>query len=87
MLLEHKKAVIYGAAGAIGGAVACAFAHEDANLFLAGRTRARVDRRRDPTDAARQPRRRTGGSGHGSSPSRAHAERAHRLKRTQLVNK
>ena len=43
MLLEHKKAVIYGAAGAIGGAVARAFAHEGANLFLAGRTRARVE--------------------------------------------
>jgi 3-oxoacyl-[acyl-carrier protein] reductase len=43
MLLEHKKAVIYGAAGAIGGAVARVFAREGANLFLAGRTRARVE--------------------------------------------
>ena len=43
MLLEHKKAVIYGAAGAIGGAVARAFAREGADLFLAGRTRARVE--------------------------------------------
>jgi 3-oxoacyl-[acyl-carrier protein] reductase len=43
MLLEHKKAVIYGAGGAIGGAVARAFAHEGADLFLAGRTRARVE--------------------------------------------
>jgi 3-oxoacyl-[acyl-carrier protein] reductase len=43
MLLEHKTAVIYGAAGAIGGAVARAFAHEGADLFLAGRTRARVE--------------------------------------------
>ena len=31
MLLEHKKAVIYGAAGAIGGAVARSFAHEGAD--------------------------------------------------------
>ena len=59
MLLEHKKAVIYGAAEAIGGATARAFAHEDANLFLAGRTRARVDRRRD----LRRGRRRRGGRG------------------------
>jgi hypothetical protein len=43
MLLEHKKAVIYGAGGAIGGAAARAFAHEGADLFLAGRTRARVE--------------------------------------------
>lgn len=40
MLLAHKKAVIYGAAGAIGGAVARTVAHEGADLFLAGRTRA-----------------------------------------------
>jgi hypothetical protein len=43
MLLEHKKAVIYGAAGAIGGAVARSFAHEGADLVLAGRIRARVE--------------------------------------------
>jgi 3-oxoacyl-[acyl-carrier protein] reductase len=42
MLLEHKKAVIYGAGGAIGGAVARAFAREGADVFLAGRTGARV---------------------------------------------
>ena len=39
MLLENKIAVIYGA-GAIGGAVARAFAREGARVFLAGRTRA-----------------------------------------------
>jgi Enoyl-(Acyl carrier protein) reductase len=43
MLLEHKKAVIYGAGGAIGGAVARAFAREGATVFLAGRTRAPVE--------------------------------------------
>jgi len=42
MLLENKTAVIYGA-GAIGGAVARAFAREGANVFLASRTRATVD--------------------------------------------
>jgi 3-oxoacyl-[acyl-carrier protein] reductase len=52
MLLEHKKAVIYGAAGAIGGAVARAFAHEGADLFLAGRTRARVESIADEISAA-----------------------------------
>jgi NAD(P)-dependent dehydrogenase (short-subunit alcohol dehydrogenase family) len=36
-LLAGKRAVIYGAAGAIGGAVSRAFAQEGAQLFLAGR--------------------------------------------------
>jgi NAD(P)-dependent dehydrogenase (short-subunit alcohol dehydrogenase family) len=43
MLLENKTAVIYGAGGAIGGAVARAFAREGATLFLAGRHLAPVD--------------------------------------------
>jgi 3-oxoacyl-[acyl-carrier protein] reductase len=38
MLLEGKKAVVYGAGGAVGGAVARAFAREGARVFLAGRT-------------------------------------------------
>jgi NAD(P)-dependent dehydrogenase (short-subunit alcohol dehydrogenase family) len=37
-LLDGKNAVIYGGGGAIGGAVARAFAHEGARVFLAGRT-------------------------------------------------
>jgi NAD(P)-dependent dehydrogenase (short-subunit alcohol dehydrogenase family) len=40
MLLKNKVAVIYGAGGAIGGAVARAFALEGAKLFLTGRQRA-----------------------------------------------
>jgi NAD(P)-dependent dehydrogenase (short-subunit alcohol dehydrogenase family) len=44
MLLEGKNAVIYGAGGAIGGAVARAFAREGASLHLAGR-------RAEPLDA------------------------------------
>ena len=43
MLLENKNAVIYGAGGAIGGAVARAFAREGARLFLTGRHRAPVE--------------------------------------------
>ena len=43
MLLENKNTVIYGAGGAIGGAVARAFAAEGANLFLTGRQRAPVE--------------------------------------------
>ena len=43
MLRETKNAVIYGAGGAIGGAVARAFAWEGAKVFLAGRTLAPVD--------------------------------------------
>jgi 3-oxoacyl-[acyl-carrier protein] reductase len=37
-LLENRKAVIYGAGGAIGGAVAQAFAGEGAQVFLTGRS-------------------------------------------------
>lgn len=37
MLMQNKNAVIYGAAGAIGSAVARAFAREGANVFLTGR--------------------------------------------------
>src|SRR5712691_1744579 len=43
MLLKKKNAVIYGGAGAIGGAVARAFAREGAKVFLAGRTLARLE--------------------------------------------
>jgi len=43
MLLENKIAVIYGAAGAIGGAVARALAHEGAQVFLTGRQLAPVE--------------------------------------------
>jgi NADP-dependent 3-hydroxy acid dehydrogenase YdfG len=37
MLLENKNAVVYGAAGAVGSAVARAFAREGARVFLTGR--------------------------------------------------
>jgi NAD(P)-dependent dehydrogenase (short-subunit alcohol dehydrogenase family) len=42
-MLEDKVAVIYGAGGGIGGAVARAFAREGARLFLTGRHRASVE--------------------------------------------
>jgi len=38
MMLEGRNALIYGAGGDIGGAVARAFAREGAKLFLSGRT-------------------------------------------------
>ena len=44
MLLENKVAVIYGAGGPIGSAVARAFAREGARVFLAGRTKAKLDK-------------------------------------------
>jgi short subunit dehydrogenase-like uncharacterized protein len=44
MLLQNKKAEIYGGGGAIGGAVARAFVREGAMDFLAGRTLAKLDR-------------------------------------------
>lgn len=40
MLLEDKTAIVYGASGAIGSAVAHTFAAEGARVFLAGRTSA-----------------------------------------------
>jgi NAD(P)-dependent dehydrogenase (short-subunit alcohol dehydrogenase family) len=43
MMLNDKVAVIYGAGGAVGSAVARAFALEGANLFLAGRNLRPVD--------------------------------------------
>jgi NAD(P)-dependent dehydrogenase (short-subunit alcohol dehydrogenase family) len=43
MMLKDKVAVIYGAGGAIGGAVARAFAPEGANLFLTGHRLAPVE--------------------------------------------
>ena len=43
MLLENKNAVVYGGGGAVGGAVARAFAREGATIYLAGRTRASLD--------------------------------------------
>ncbi len=44
MLLENKVAVIYGAGGSIGSAAARAFAREGARVFLAGRTKAKLDK-------------------------------------------
>jgi NAD(P)-dependent dehydrogenase (short-subunit alcohol dehydrogenase family) len=44
MLLDGKNAVIYGGGGAIGGAVARAFAREGARVHLAGRTLEKLER-------------------------------------------
>lgn len=43
MMLKDKVVVVYGAGGAIGGAVARAFASEGASLFLTGRRLAPVE--------------------------------------------
>ncbi|MDQ2811551.1 MAG: SDR family oxidoreductase [Actinomycetota bacterium] len=43
MLLENKNAIVYGAAGVIGGAVARAFARDGARVYLAGRTLATLE--------------------------------------------
>lgn len=42
-LLAGKTAVVYGASGAMGGAIARAFAQEGAQLHLVGRTRSKLD--------------------------------------------
>jgi 3-oxoacyl-[acyl-carrier protein] reductase len=52
VLLENKNAVIYGGGGAIGGAVARAFAREGASVFLAGRTEATLEEVADDIRAA-----------------------------------
>jgi len=52
MLLENKNAIIYGAAGWIGGAVARVFAREGARVFLAGRTRENLETVADDIIAA-----------------------------------
>jgi NAD(P)-dependent dehydrogenase (short-subunit alcohol dehydrogenase family) len=52
MLLEDKTAVIYGAGGAIGGAVAKAFAREGAKVVLTGRDVAKLDAVAEEIDAA-----------------------------------
>jgi len=43
MILKNKVAVIYGAGGAIGGAVARAFASEGETVFVTGRALASVE--------------------------------------------
>ncbi len=43
MLLDGKVAMIFGAGGAIGGAVAKTLAHEGARVFLSGRNGAAVE--------------------------------------------
>jgi 3-oxoacyl-[acyl-carrier protein] reductase len=44
MMLENKTAAIYGGGGALGGAVARAFAGAGARVYLAGRSRARLEK-------------------------------------------
>jgi NAD(P)-dependent dehydrogenase (short-subunit alcohol dehydrogenase family) len=52
VLLEDKHAVVYGAGGSVGAAVARSFAREGANVFLAGRTQAKLERvEQDITEA------------------------------------
>ncbi len=43
MLLKNKNTIIYGAGGGIGGGVARTFAREGARVFLAGRTREKLE--------------------------------------------
>lgn len=43
MLLRDRVAVVYGASGAVGGAVARAYAREGAHVFLAARGRERLE--------------------------------------------
>jgi 3-oxoacyl-[acyl-carrier protein] reductase len=51
-MLENKTAVIYGAGGAIGGAVARAFADAGARVYLAGRSKDGLEKVASDLDAA-----------------------------------
>ena len=51
-MLEGKSAVVFGAGGSIGAAVAREFAAEGARVFLAGRTRANLKAVADQITAA-----------------------------------
>jgi NAD(P)-dependent dehydrogenase (short-subunit alcohol dehydrogenase family) len=53
MLLENKVAMIYGAGGPVGRAVARAFASDGAKVFLAGRTMSKLDEVADEIRACR----------------------------------
>jgi NAD(P)-dependent dehydrogenase (short-subunit alcohol dehydrogenase family) len=52
MLLENKNAIIYGAGGSIGAAIARTFAGEGARVFLTGRSREKLDAVADAITAA-----------------------------------
>jgi 3-oxoacyl-[acyl-carrier protein] reductase len=52
MLLKDRTAIIYGGGGALGGAVAAAMASEGANVFLAGRTTAKLEEQANRIRAA-----------------------------------
>jgi NAD(P)-dependent dehydrogenase (short-subunit alcohol dehydrogenase family) len=52
MLLKYKHAVVYGAAGSMGGAVARAFAKEGAIVFCTGRTKATIEKLADKINNA-----------------------------------
>jgi 3-oxoacyl-[acyl-carrier protein] reductase len=52
MLLKDKNALIYGAGGSIGSAVARAFAREGAKVFLAGRTLPKLEALADEISVA-----------------------------------
>jgi NADP-dependent 3-hydroxy acid dehydrogenase YdfG len=45
MLLKNKNAIIYGAGGSVGKAVAKTFADEGAKVFLTGRTTEKINKR------------------------------------------
>jgi len=51
-MLKGKTAIIYGGGGAVGGAVARAFAGEGARLFIAGRSLAKLEKVADDISAA-----------------------------------
>jgi 3-oxoacyl-[acyl-carrier protein] reductase len=44
MVLENKNAIVYGAGGSLGAAVATAFAAAGARVFLTGRTLSSVQK-------------------------------------------
>ena len=52
MILKNKNALIYGAGGSLGGAVATAFANAGANVFLSGKNISSVKKIADDINAS-----------------------------------
>lgn len=72
MLLKERTAIVYGASGAVGGAVAQTFAREGARVVLAARRREPLEAAAASTPRPRPARRPSGGEGDGESGAFAH---------------
>jgi NAD(P)-dependent dehydrogenase (short-subunit alcohol dehydrogenase family) len=79
-LLAHKRAVIFGAGGAVGSAVAREFAAQRATVFLSGRRRSAVEQ--VVTDIQR-----SGGSAHAAEVGISEAQVVSRFEQATLLKR